>query len=93
LHNISQRYARLRLIPKGRVKRANAEHCALYELWAGGKAREARKLLQGHSEVMRDELKELGPHVLASAPPDTLTPTEMRKSSIKSPHWRQKLRW
>jgi DNA-binding GntR family transcriptional regulator len=59
LHNISQRYVRLHLIPKGRVKRANAEHCALYESWAGGKARDARRQVQGHIEVTRDELKEL----------------------------------
>jgi DNA-binding GntR family transcriptional regulator len=61
LHNISQRYVRLHLVPNGRVKRANAEHRALYESWASGKAREARKHIQGHIEVTRDELKELAP--------------------------------
>jgi DNA-binding GntR family transcriptional regulator len=57
LHIIAQRYVRVHLMPKGRVKRATQEHTALYEAWAAGKSNEARKVTQAHIGKTRDELK------------------------------------
>jgi DNA-binding GntR family transcriptional regulator len=56
LHNMAQRYVRLHLKPKGRVKRAAREHTALLDAWLSGKARAAKDATQAHIEETRDEL-------------------------------------
>jgi DNA-binding GntR family transcriptional regulator len=56
LHTLSQRYIRMHLKPRGRIKRAAQEHTALFEAWLASRAREARTLAQRHIEETRDEL-------------------------------------
>lgn len=56
LHTMSQRYIRMHLKPRGRIRRAAQEHTALFQAWSSGKAREARALAQSHIEETRDEL-------------------------------------
>jgi len=56
LHTLSQRYVRMHLLPRGRMRRATREHNALYEAWAAGEMREARQLTAQHIEETRDEL-------------------------------------
>jgi DNA-binding GntR family transcriptional regulator len=56
LHTMSQRYIRMHLKPKGRIKRAAQEHVALFDAWSARKGREARALAQAHIEETRDEL-------------------------------------
>jgi DNA-binding GntR family transcriptional regulator len=56
LHTMSQRYIRMHLKPRGRIKRAAQEHTALFRAWSSGKAREARAFAQSHIEETRDEL-------------------------------------
>jgi DNA-binding GntR family transcriptional regulator len=56
LHTIAQRYVRMHLKPKGRIKRADQEHSALFDAWCAGKVREARDCARAHIEKTRDEL-------------------------------------
>jgi DNA-binding GntR family transcriptional regulator len=56
LHTLSQRYVRMHLAPAGRVRRATREHNTLFNTWAKGDARAARRLTQTHIEETRDEL-------------------------------------
>jgi len=56
LHTLSQRYVRMHLLPAGRVLRAAREHNTLFNTWAKGDARAARRLTQTHIEETRDEL-------------------------------------
>lgn len=56
LHTLSQRYVRMHLLPAGRVRRASREHNVLFNTWAKGDARAARRLTQTHIEETRDEL-------------------------------------
>jgi DNA-binding GntR family transcriptional regulator len=59
LHTLSQRYVRMHLLPRGRIKRATKEHTALYEAWAGGKTAEASRLTHAHIEATREDLARL----------------------------------
>jgi len=56
LHTLSQRYVRMHLLPAGRVRRATREHNTLFNTWAKGDGRAARRLTQAHIEETRDEL-------------------------------------
>ena len=56
LHTMSQRYVRMHVAAAGRGRRATREHNALFETWADGDAREARRQTQAHIEETRDEL-------------------------------------
>ena len=56
LHTMSQRYIRMHLKPRGRIRRAAQEHIALFQAWSSGKARETRAVAQSHIEETRDEL-------------------------------------
>ena len=56
LHTLSQRYVRMHLLPAGRVRRATREHNTLFNTWAKGDVRSARRLTQTHIEETRDEL-------------------------------------
>jgi DNA-binding GntR family transcriptional regulator len=58
LHTMSQRYVRMHLKPKGRIKRAAQEHSALFQAWSARRTREARNLAEAHIEETRDELAE-----------------------------------
>jgi len=59
LHTLSQRYVRMHLLPRGRVKRANKEHHALFEAWIGGKTAEVTRLTHEHIEATREDLARL----------------------------------
>src|SRR6202012_3031109 len=59
LHNLSQRYVRMHLLPRGRVKRATKEHSALFEAWASGKTAEVTRLSHAHIETTREDLARL----------------------------------
>lgn len=59
LHTLSQRYVRMHLLPRGRVKRATKEHTALYEAWTGGKTAEVTRLTHEHIEATREDLARL----------------------------------
>jgi DNA-binding GntR family transcriptional regulator len=48
LHTLSQRYVRMHLLPRGRVKRATKEHSALFEAWTEGKTAEVSRLTHAH---------------------------------------------
>jgi DNA-binding GntR family transcriptional regulator len=56
LHTIAERYVRLHLKPKGRIKRATREHTALFDAWSARQAREAGDQARLHIEETRDEL-------------------------------------
>jgi DNA-binding FadR family transcriptional regulator len=58
LHIIAQRYVRMHLKPKGRIKRANQEHTALFDAWFAGKSRDAREAARVHIEETQTELAE-----------------------------------
>ncbi|MDB6008531.1 MAG: GntR family transcriptional regulator [Gammaproteobacteria bacterium] len=59
LHTLSQRYVRMHLLPRGRVKRATKEHTALFEAWTGGKTAEVSRLTHAHIETTREDLARL----------------------------------
>jgi DNA-binding GntR family transcriptional regulator len=59
LHALSQRYVRMHLLPRGRIKRASKEHTQLYEAWAAGKTSEASRLTHAHIEATREDLARL----------------------------------
>ena len=59
LHTLSQRYVRMHLLPRGRVKRATKEHTALFEAWIEGKTAEVSRLTHAHIETTREDLARL----------------------------------
>jgi DNA-binding GntR family transcriptional regulator len=59
LHILSQRYVRMHLLPRGRVKRATKEHTALFEAWTEGKTAEVSRLTHAHIETTREDLARL----------------------------------
>jgi DNA-binding GntR family transcriptional regulator len=59
LHTLSQRYVRMHLLPRGRVKRATKEHTALFEAWTEGKTAEVSRLTHAHIETTREDLARL----------------------------------
>jgi DNA-binding GntR family transcriptional regulator len=59
LHTLSQRYVRMHLLPRGRVKRANKEHTGLFEAWISGKTAEVTRLTHEHIEATREDLARL----------------------------------
>jgi DNA-binding GntR family transcriptional regulator len=59
LHTLSQRYVRMHLLPRGRVKRATGEHTALFEAWTEGKTAEVSRLTHAHIETTREDLARL----------------------------------
>jgi DNA-binding GntR family transcriptional regulator len=59
LHILAQRYIRMHLKPRGRVKRANREHSAVFEAWMAGRADEVRALTEAHIAATRDDLAHL----------------------------------
>jgi DNA-binding GntR family transcriptional regulator len=59
LHTLSQRYVRMHLLPRGRVKRATKEHTALFEAWMEGKTAEVTRLTHAHIETTREDLARL----------------------------------
>src|SRR6185312_7549718 len=59
LHTLSQRYIRMHLLPRGRVKRATKEHTALFEAWTEGKTAEVSRLTHAHIETTREDLARL----------------------------------
>jgi len=56
LHTLSQRYIRLHLQLRGRTRRANREHAAIFQAWAARKRKETERLVRTHIEETRDEL-------------------------------------
>jgi DNA-binding GntR family transcriptional regulator len=56
LHTLSQRYIRMHLLPRGRVRRANREHAALYEAWSAGRMEEVSRLTETHIAATRADL-------------------------------------
>jgi DNA-binding GntR family transcriptional regulator len=59
LHTLSQRYVRMHLLPRGRVKRATQEHTALFEAWAAGKTAGVTRLSHAHIATTREDLSRL----------------------------------
>jgi DNA-binding GntR family transcriptional regulator len=59
LHTLSQRYVRMHLLPRGRVKRATKEHTSLFEAWTQGKTAEVTRLTHAHIETTREDLARL----------------------------------
>jgi DNA-binding GntR family transcriptional regulator len=59
LHTLAQRYIRMHLRPRGRVRRASREHTALYEAWTAGKTAEVSRLTAAHIAKTRADLAQL----------------------------------
>ena len=59
LHTLSQRYVRMHLLPRGRVKRATKEHTALFDAWVSGRTAEVARLSHAHIETTREDLARL----------------------------------
>jgi DNA-binding GntR family transcriptional regulator len=59
LHTLAQRYIRMHLKPRGRVRRANREHADLYEAWLAGKTAEVTGLTEAHIAATRADLAQL----------------------------------
>jgi len=59
LHTLSQRYIRLHLQPRGRVRRATKEHTALYQAWLASDTAEVSRFTAAHIDAAREDLAQL----------------------------------